>query len=142
MRLDVSFFVALLDNFQQFRMLSKEEIEKMKVLLRLMTYLRPSTRWVVLSVSLLILGTLIDLTAPWLLKEVFDKGIAKNNTKAILLFTLLLAGIQVVKSFGMFVQGRSQELVGQNVVFTLRKQMYEHLQRLSFGYYEKQRRAS
>jgi ATP-binding cassette subfamily B multidrug efflux pump len=137
MRLDVSFFVALLDNFQQFRMLSKEEIEKMKVLLRLMTYLRPSTRWVVLSVTLLILGTLIDLTAPWLLKEVFDKGIAKNNTKAILLFTLLLAGIQVVKSFGMFVQGRSQELVGQNVVFTLRKQMYEHLQKLSFGYYDK-----
>ena len=76
MGLKVSFFVALLDNFQQFRMLSKGS--KMKVLLRLMTYLRPSTRWVVLSVSLLILGTLIDLTAPWLLKEVFDKGIAKE----------------------------------------------------------------
>ncbi len=93
MRLDVS-FCCLLDNFQQFRMLSKEEIEKMKVLLRLMTYLRPSTRWVVLSVSLLILGTLIDLTAPWLLKEVFDKGIARITPK---LFCCLLYCLQAFK---------------------------------------------
>ncbi|BBH19944.1 ABC transporter ATP-binding protein [Paenibacillus baekrokdamisoli] len=109
----------------------------MKVLLRLMKYLRPSTKWVVLSLSLLILGTLIDLIAPWLLKEVFDNGIAKKNTSVILGLTLALAGIQVIKSFAMFLQGRSQELVGQNVVFTLRKQMYEHLQKLSFSYYDK-----
>ncbi|QYR19044.1 ABC transporter ATP-binding protein/permease [Paenibacillus sp. sptzw28] len=109
----------------------------MKVLLRLMNYLRPSSRWVVLSVSLMILGTIIDLIAPWLLKEIFDEGIAKENVTVILVLTLTLAGVQAFKSFGMFVQGRSQELVGQNVVFTLRKELYAKLQRLSFGYYDK-----
>lgn len=109
----------------------------MKVMLRLLTYLRPSTKWVVLSTSLLVFGIIVDLAAPWLLKQVFDKGIADRNTRMVLIFTLSLAGIQVAKSVAMFVQGRSQELVGQNVVFRLREQMYEHLQRLSFSYYDK-----
>ncbi|WP_258171421.1 ABC transporter ATP-binding protein [Paenibacillus sp. R14(2021)] len=106
-------------------------------MLRLLKYLRPSTKWVVISTGLMLFGTLVDLAAPWLLKEVFDEGIANKDVQMILIFTLSLAGLQVAKSFAMFVQGRSQELVGQNVVFTLREQMYAQLQRLSFSYYDK-----
>ncbi|MFC0332601.1 ABC transporter ATP-binding protein [Paenibacillus sepulcri] len=109
----------------------------MKIWLRLTKYLRPSTKWIVLSISLMILATFIDLVAPWLLREIFDKGIDKRNVNLILMLTLALAGIQVVKSVGSFVQGRSQELVGQNVVFMLRKELYTHLQKLSFSYYDK-----
>ncbi|MBM7563315.1 ABC transporter ATP-binding protein [Paenibacillus sacheonensis] len=109
----------------------------MNMMLRLLKYLRPSRKWVVISVLLLVFGTIVDLTAPWLLKEVFDKGIADKNVKMVLGFTLALAGIQVAKSIAMFVQGRSQELVGQNVIFKLREEMYAHLQRLSFSYYDK-----
>ncbi|SFI33017.1 ATP-binding cassette, subfamily B [Paenibacillus sp. UNC496MF] len=109
----------------------------MNVMLRLLKYLRPSLKWVVISALLLVFGTFVDLAAPWLLKQVFDEGIAARSGNKILFFTLTLAGIQVAKSVAMFVQGRSQELVGQNVVFKLREQMYDHLQRLSFGYYDK-----
>ncbi|WP_274650713.1 ABC transporter ATP-binding protein [Paenibacillus humicola] len=109
----------------------------MNVLLRLVKYLRPSAKWVVLSTLLLMLGTVVDLIAPWLLREIFDKGIQQGSMAVVLTYVFLLAGVQVVKSIGMFWQGRSQELVGQNVVFTLRKQLYDHLQRLSFSYYDK-----
>ncbi|MBO7745995.1 ABC transporter ATP-binding protein [Paenibacillus sp. MWE-103] len=109
----------------------------MNVMVRLLKYLRPSLKWVVVSALLLVFGTFVDLVAPWLLKQVFDEGIAERSGNKILFFTLALAGIQVAKSVAMFVQGRSQELVGQNVVFKLREQMYDHLQRLSFGYYDK-----
>ncbi|QHW34555.1 ABC transporter ATP-binding protein [Paenibacillus rhizovicinus] len=109
----------------------------MNMLLRLLKYLRPSMKWVVISALLLVFGTIVDLAAPWLLKQVFDKGITDKNVKLVLGFTLALAGIQVAKSLAMFVQGRSQELVGQNVVFKLREEMYTHLQRLSFSYYDK-----
>ncbi|MBW7477539.1 ABC transporter ATP-binding protein/permease [Paenibacillus oenotherae] len=109
----------------------------MKVMLRLTKYLRPNAKLVATAFGLLLLGTFIDLLAPWLLKEIFDKGIANKNISVILALTLSLAGIQVIKSIGMFIQGRSQELVGQNVVFALRKDLYNHLQRLSFSYYDK-----
>ncbi|MBD2869766.1 ABC transporter ATP-binding protein [Paenibacillus arenilitoris] len=109
----------------------------MKTLFRLMIYVRPSAKWVALAVSVMIMGTLIDLIAPWLLREIFDEGIAKRDMAVVLWLTLALAGVQAVKSAGMFAQGYSQELVGQNVVFRLRKELYAHLQRLSFSYYDR-----
>ncbi|SDX78438.1 ABC transporter ATP-binding protein [Paenibacillus sp. CF384] len=109
----------------------------MKNLVRLLRYLRPSTSWVVISLVMMVLGTAIDLIAPWMLKLIFDEGIANSDVKLILALILGLAGIQVVKSVAMFIQGRAQELVGQNVVYTLREQLYNHLQRLSFSYYDK-----
>lgn len=99
--------------------------------------MRPSTRWVVLSTALMLLGTLLDLIAPWMLKQVFDKGIGDSNMKIVLVFVLGLIVLQIVKSLGMFWQGWAQELVGQNVVYSLRSQLYNHLQRLSFTYYDK-----
>ncbi|RAP78263.1 ABC transporter ATP-binding protein [Paenibacillus montanisoli] len=109
----------------------------MRNMIRLLRYLRPSTSWVVISFATMILGTVIDLIAPWMLKLVFDEGIAKSDMKMVLIVALGLFGIQVIKSIAMFVQGRAQELVGQNVVHTLREQLYNHLQRLSFSYYDK-----
>lgn len=109
----------------------------MKTLLRLMVYVRPSAKWVFIAVTIMILATVFDLVAPWILREIFDKGIDKRNMSVVLWLTLALAGIQALKSAGMFVQGYSQELVGQNVVFQLRKELYKHLQRLSFSYYDR-----
>lgn len=109
----------------------------MKTLLRLMVYVRPSAKWVFTAITIMILATIFDLVAPWILREIFDKGIDKRNMSVVLGLTLALAGIQALKSAGMFVQGYSQELVGQNVVFQLRKELYKHLQRLSFSYYDR-----
>ena len=109
----------------------------MRTLLRLMIYVRPSAKWVFTAVTIMLLATIFDLVAPWILGQIFDEGIGKRDMSVVLGLTLTLVGIQALKSAGMFVQGYSQELVGQNVVFKLRKELYEHLQRLSFSYYDR-----
>jgi len=109
----------------------------MKTLKRIMVYIKPSSKWMAIAVIIMIAATLIDLVAPWLLRVVFDEGIEKSRIDVVIWLALALLGVQVVKSVCMFVQGYSQELVGQNVVYQLRKELYEHLQRLSFTYYDK-----
>ncbi|MCM3629927.1 ABC transporter ATP-binding protein/permease [Paenibacillus glycanilyticus] len=109
----------------------------MKVLLRVLAYVRPSAKWAAAAIVIMLFATIFDLVAPWILREIFDEGIKKGNVSVILWLTLLLVGVQVLKSAGMFLQGYSQELVGQNVVFKLREQLYAQLQRLSFSYYDK-----
>ncbi|MDQ8733697.1 ABC transporter ATP-binding protein [Paenibacillus sp. LHD-38] len=109
----------------------------MKTLLRIMIYVRPNAKWVILAITIMIMATIFDLVAPWILGQIFDEGISKRNMSVVIGLTLALAGIQALKSIGMFVQGYSQELVGQNVVFKLRKELYEHLQRLSFSYFDR-----
>ncbi len=102
-----------------------------------MVYVRPSAKWVVTALTIMVVATLIDLVAPWILREIFDKGIDKKDMSVVFWLTLSLIGVQAIKSGAMFVQGYSQELVGQNVVFQLRKELYSHLQRLSFSYYDR-----
>ncbi|WP_127531554.1 ABC transporter ATP-binding protein [Paenibacillus kobensis] len=109
----------------------------MATLLRLLKYVRPSAKWAAAALSLMLLATVIDLLAPWVLRKVFDDGIGKRDMAVVMLLTLALFGLQVIKSLGSFAQGYTQEMVGQNVVFTLRKQMYAQLQRLPFKYYDK-----
>ncbi|WP_442049727.1 ABC transporter ATP-binding protein [Paenibacillus sp. 2TAB19] len=105
--------------------------------MRIMVYVRPSAKWVVTAITIMVVATLIDLVAPWILREIFDKGIDKKDMSVVFWLTLSLIGVQAIKSGAMFVQGYSQELVGQNVVFQLRKELYAHLQRLSFSYYDR-----
>lgn len=109
----------------------------MKTLKRIMEYIKPSSKWMLIAVAIMILATLIDLIAPWILREIFDKGVDGKNMNIVIMLALALLGVQIVKSVSMFVQSYAQELVGQNVVYQLRKELYEHLQRLSFTYYDK-----
>lgn len=123
-------FVSIISKY------TKKGASDLKTLLRILVYVKPSAGWVVTAVSIMILATLIDLVAPWILREIFDEGIGKKNMTVVLWLTLALVGVQAIKSASMFIQGYSQELVGQNVVFQLRKELYAHLQRLSFSYYD------
>jgi len=109
----------------------------METLKRILHYVKPSYKWLIAAIGIMVIATLIDLIAPWLLREIFDKGIEGSNMRIVLILAAALLGIQLVKSIAMFLQGYSQEMVGQNVVYQLRKEMYEHLQRLSFSYYDK-----
>lgn len=109
----------------------------MNILLRIMRYAIPYKGWACLALLMLTLGVAFDLLAPWFLKQTIDVGIGTASIYYIVLYSAMLAIGQIVKSVGMYWQGVAQERVGQNVVFDMRSQLYAHLQRLSFGYYDK-----
>ncbi len=85
----------------------------------------------------LVCGIAFDLLAPWLLKQTIDVGIGQKSLPKIALFSLLLAAGQLIRGIVVYWQSYTQELVGQNVIFDMRQQLYRHLQRLSFAYYDK-----
>lgn len=109
----------------------------MNILIRIMRYAIPYKGWAALALLMLTLGVAFDLLAPWFLKQTIDIGIAEASMFYIVFYSALLGFGQIIKSAGMYLQGVAQERVGQNVVFDMRKQLYDHLQRLSFGYYDK-----
>jgi ATP-binding cassette subfamily B protein len=111
--------------------------EPMNIFVRLLKYIAPHKAWAALAMAMMIFGTAFDLISPYLLKRIFDDGIAESNIRAILLFTALLAVGQILKSVSMYVQNVVQESIGQKVVFQLREELYAKLQRLSFRYYDR-----
>ncbi|WP_409346914.1 ABC transporter ATP-binding protein [Paenibacillus sp. MBLB4367] len=109
----------------------------MTMFTRLARFALPYKRWFVYAALAMIAGIAFDLIAPWLLKQTIDVGISNSNVRAIVLYAGLLGIGQIFKSGIMYLQNYSQERLGQDVIFDLRQSLYAHLQRLSFGYYDK-----
>ncbi|WP_438432885.1 ABC transporter ATP-binding protein [Gorillibacterium sp. sgz500922] len=109
----------------------------MKLYSRLFGYVKPYAGRALFALVLMTLGVSFDLISPWFLQLAVDNGIKQGSMKVVIFFCLLLAGGQLMKTVISYLQGYTQELVGQNVIFDMRQKLYAHLQKLSFSYYDK-----
>jgi ATP-binding cassette, subfamily B, multidrug efflux pump len=107
------------------------------LLWRLLTYLRPYRLPVLVAFLLIVAMAALDLTGPWLYKVAIDRYIARGDMAglpglaALYLLALLLAF--AVRYAQLYVLA----MTGQRVMLDLRQQIYEHLQRLHVGYFDR-----
>jgi len=108
-----------------------------RLVLRMMLQVRPYWHWA-LGLVLLIAGTsVLDSYFTYLSKQIVDDGILAGN-QALLVQLLtrygLLAMIQAVTVFGFIVLAG---FLGERVQYDMRKKLFNHLQELSFSYFDK-----
>ena len=92
-----------------------------------------------LSIFSLLLATATALAPPFLSKYAIDDGIKQNNLGALWLIVavFLLAGLA---NWGMsYVQTYLTGWVGERILADLRMKLFGHLQRLSLGFFERNR---
>jgi len=107
----------------------------MQHLKRLLPYLKPYRRDLLL-LSLWTIGAIVaGLFSPYWFGRVVDEGITQLNMSAVARYCLLLIGSTAAFSLFNYLQGVWQGTVGANVVRDLRNDLYRHLQRLPFGWY-------
>ncbi len=107
-----------------------------RVLLRLLRYLQPHWRRMVLAFCLMLVASGLALTAPYLVKVAIDQPIAQGDTAGLARLALLMA----LTFAGLYLASAGQQYllswVGQRVLATLRSDLFAHLQRLSLGYHD------
>ena len=115
----------------------------MKSLLRVLSYLKPYSKQVALTLFFAILTTLLDLVPPWLIKIIVDQlvvGQPAMNPEAEVTWIYWAVGGLLVAYFGRnFANYRRivvNNKVEQKVVFDIRSQVYRSLQKLSPKYFE------
>ena len=113
---------------------------------------RPYTGWLIIVLVAMLMETAMSLAAPWPLKVVIDsvlgahpmpdwmRGLSPGDGKMGLAF---LAGVGVVLialigALSTYIDNYFTESVGQWVANDLRIRIYDHLQRLSLAYFDKQ----
>ncbi|MBC8081426.1 MAG: ABC transporter ATP-binding protein [Gorillibacterium sp.] len=104
---------------------------------RLFAFVKPHLGRALFAIVLMMIGVSFDLIAPWLLQMAVDDGIKAKKISVVVMFCLMLAGGQVIKTGISYLQGYNQEFVGQSAIFDMRQKLYAHLQKLSFNYYDK-----
>jgi ATP-binding cassette, subfamily B, multidrug efflux pump len=112
---------------------------------RLWGFVRPYRKlvWLTLLVALISVGN--DLLAPYITQVAIDRYIAPVHRGALsplarMNGTLLLALLYLLTlcfGFGLrYVENLTLSVIGQRVMYDMRSSMFEHLQRLSLGFFD------
>jgi ABC-type multidrug transport system fused ATPase/permease subunit len=107
-----------------------------RIVARLLAYLRPYWRRMLVALALMLVASALTLTTPYLVKVALDQHIASGDTQGLTTIALLTAatfvGIYVASAFQRYLLA----WVGQRVLATLRSRLFRHLQALSLGYHD------
>jgi ATP-binding cassette subfamily B multidrug efflux pump len=113
---------------------------------RLMKYLRPYRWYVVAAVSITLGVTGMEIVAPYLFHIAVDKYIVPGFNSSItphlalrgLLWVVAASAGALLGSFGLqYAQVRIMQWVGQETMYDLRKEIFEHLQRLPISFFDR-----
>lgn len=104
---------------------------------RLGAYLRPQALNLGVVLVLVVLNTGLELLCPYLLGVAIDRFIGPRDLDGLMGLSLLLLGSYAVAWFTQFGQSYTIVAVTQNVLRTLRRDLFEHLQTLSLRFFDR-----
>jgi ATP-binding cassette subfamily B protein len=108
-----------------------------RTVLRILAQTKPHWRWVVGFMLTIGVVSALDSFFTFLSMQIIDKGIVAGDTAALVRIVTvygLLIVVQAVNVFGfIFLAG----VLGERVQYDLRKKMFNHLQDLSFSYFDR-----
>ncbi|MBE3560783.1 MAG: ABC transporter ATP-binding protein [Ktedonobacteraceae bacterium] len=108
----------------------------LRIYLRILGLLKPhwlATLGTVLSV---LLATGFALVVPWLIAWVVDVGVRSGHLEDLLLAAGAVLLASALRGFFAYGQGYLSQALSNIIAYDLRKQMYDHLQRLSFSFHD------
>ncbi len=103
---------------------------------RMMGYMKPYTREVRWMGVAILMTTAVALFEPYLLGMVVDKGITPRDPAMINRLALALLALHVLAWVGNSVRLRLMNTVGQSVLYDLRQELFDHIQKLSLRFYD------
>lgn len=108
----------------------------MRILWRLLGYLGRHRGFAAIGIGALLLGLGLQLTVPLFIRQVIDRGILGGDIMVLLWSSLAVVGLTLLQS--IFNYGRTYllETLAQRVAYDMRNDIFRHLQRLSFSYYD------
>lgn len=109
----------------------------LKSVLRLWVYVQPYRWQIVASAVLISVVSLTRLAGPYLTAVAIDQHIAKHDLAGLNVIALLYLTVYLVAWAGGYAQTYIMSWVGQRIIYTLRKDLFAHLQRLGLNYYDR-----
>jgi ATP-binding cassette subfamily B protein len=104
---------------------------------RLLVYLVPYWRSVVLAFVAIAIGAGAALAQPYLMKVAIDQYIAVRRVEGLDRLAFTYVAVLVVAFAAEYLQTWTMQMTGQRIMFDLRMALYRHLQRLDLKYYDR-----
>ncbi len=108
------------------------------LLKRLWTYVAPYTRRLLIATFMMAVVALTSLVGTYLIGLAIDVYIAEHDMVGLIWLSVVFAITQLMHWYGNYWQIFHMVWVGQNVVYGIRQDLFDHLQRLSFRFFDRQ----
>ncbi len=105
-------------------------------LLRASVYVKKYAGLMVFALFLSAIGGIMGLFSPMLTQKALDGAIPEGNYKQLFMLAGLLLLTFIIGVIFTTIRSRIMINVSQNIIFDIRKDVFEHLQKLSFQYYD------
>lgn len=109
----------------------------MTIILRLIRFVRKRWPGLLLGFICISVSTIGGLVIPRLLGDGIDTAISSGSRNTIVLLGIIILGTTVIRSAARYGDTYITQLVSQQASYDIRNALYEHLQRLSFTFYDK-----
>jgi ATP-binding cassette subfamily B multidrug efflux pump len=104
---------------------------------RLLTYLRPYRRQLLIALVFMIISTLANISGPYLIKVALDNGMAMGDLGALGRAVVLYLVAAAVLWLSTLLRIRLMAVTGQSIIYDLRRELFEHLQALSLNFFSR-----
>lgn len=107
------------------------------ILKRLSRYIRPHAGLFAATALTAVLAAAFELLPPFLIREAVDTSITGDDGGLVWLWAAGLLGVSLVQGGVDFLRLYLTALVGQKIVFRIRNDLFTHLNRLSFSFFDR-----
>lgn len=104
--------------------------------LRIMSYLKPYKKSVIFLLLVVLLANIIMVIGPFLTSVVIDTVIPNNDRRLLVGVVLLYVFVTVLNGWTVRYRQLNIAKLGQNVLLDMRSDLFNHLQKLSFSFFD------
>ena len=107
-----------------------------QAMLRLLDYLKPFKITMALVMVFVLIYTLLGLLAPYFMGKAIDDFIGGNDTAGLARMALYMLGAYVANNLFQAIANWIMARVSQDALKLLRRDLFQHLQKLSIGFFD------
>ena len=105
-------------------------------LLRAFVYIKKYLGPMILALVLSAIGGVTGLFGPRITQKALDEAIPDKDVRGLLMLVALLCGTFILSIIFTTIRSRIMINVSQNIIYDIRKDVFDHLQKLPFQYYD------
>lgn len=102
---------------------------------RVLGYARPYKGQVIVVLVTIVVISLLSLLPPLLMRALIDTAIPAGDLRMVTLLGLGMVAVPLVNGVVGVIQRRSTAKMGEGIIYDLRRQLFDHLQHMSLGFF-------
>jgi ATP-binding cassette, subfamily B, bacterial len=106
-----------------------------RLMRRVLRYARPYWRSVIIVLITIVVISLLELIPPLLMRELIDRVLPERDVGRLNTLALVLVAVPVLSGLLGVLQRYYNARVGEGIIYDLRQELFEHLQRMSLRFF-------